>query len=67
MQRIVSANRSKRVRKNAAAKPAEGDAAAEAGKLQATFSDARRAAEEENQKELDEEIAKMVSEGGPTC
>jgi hypothetical protein len=67
MQRILLANRSQRVQENAAAKLAEGDAATKVGKLQATFSEARKAAEEEAQKVLDEEIAKMVSEGGPTC
>ena len=49
------------------AREREGDAAAKAGKLQAIFSEARKIAAEEAQKDLDEEIARMVSEGGPTC
>ena len=57
MQHML-ANRSQRVRENAAAKT---------GKPPATISEARKAAEEEAQKALDEEIAKMISEGGPTC
>ena len=67
MQRILLANRPQRVRQDAAAKLAEAEAAAKAGKLQATFFEVGKAAEEEAQKDLDEEIAKMVSEGGPTC
>jgi hypothetical protein len=67
MQRILLAIRPQTVRQNGAAKLDEAEAAAKAGKLQATFSNTRKVAEEEAQKDLDEEIAKMVSEGGPTC
>ena len=60
-------NSSLGVRENAAEKPVEEDAVAKIGKLQTTFSEAGKAAEEEAQKDLDEDIAKMISEGGPTC
>ena len=63
MPRILLANGPQRVRQQGAAKLAEAEVDAKSGKL----SVARKAAEEKAQKELDEEIAKMVSEGGPTC
>ncbi len=66
MQPTLLANGSQRVRESAAAKPAEGDATPKAGKLQTTLSEAGKAAEDDALKELDEEIATMVSEGGPT-
>jgi hypothetical protein len=60
-------NRPQTVRENAAEKLAEADAVAKIAKLQATFSEARKALRKKLREDLDEEIAKMISEGGPTC
>lgn len=54
------------VQENTAAKVAEAEATAKAGELQATSSEARKASAEDAQADLDA-IARMASEGGPSC
>jgi hypothetical protein len=67
MHRIFLGNRSQRVQEKTAADLVEAEAVAKAGEAQATFSEARRVSAENAQADLDEAIAKMVSEGGRTC
>ena len=64
VQRIFLEDKSQRVEENTAAKLAE--AAAKAGEVHATFSKARKVPAEDVQADLDEAIANMVSEGGPS-
>ena len=67
MQRILLADKSRRVQENTAAKLTEVEAATNAAEVQASFSEARRDSAEHAQADLDEAIANMVSEGGPNC
>ena len=66
MQRILLADKSRRVQENTAAKPAEAEATEKAGEDQATFFRARGDPDDNAQAFLDEAIAEMVSEGSPT-
>lgn len=67
MQRIFVADKSQGGEENTAAQPPDAKAAAKPGEVQATFSKAMKISADETQADLDEEIAKMVSEGGPNC
>jgi len=66
VQRIFLADKSQRVEENTAAKLAEAEADAKAGEIHAPFSKAGKVPAEDVQADLEEAIANMVSEGGPS-
>ena len=67
MERVFLADESRRGQESTAAKPADTEAAAQAGEVRAALSGVRGVSTEDAQAVLDEAIARMVSEGGPTC
>lgn len=64
--RIFLAEEFPGVQDNTAAKVAEAEVAARAGEVEAASSEARKVSAEDAQADLDDAIANMVSEGGPT-